>query len=43
MTLSDAHVSGRSLKCGFVDCMVACELLDVSGLQNFGEFLMVST
>lgn len=23
---SDAHVSGRSLKCGFVDRVVACEL-----------------
>lgn len=40
---SKANVSGRSLKLGFVSCMVVCELLDVSGFQNFGEFLMVST
>lgn len=40
---SEADVGGRSLKRGFVDCMVAWELLDVSGLQNFGELLAVST
>lgn len=40
--LAEANVSGRSLKCGFVDCMLAWELLDVSGVPELGEFLMVS-
>lgn len=40
---SEADVSGRTLKHRFVDCMAACELSDVTGLQNFGEFLVVST